>query len=226
MRKFLICISVLLLAGCSTARPALDMSKTVAGTSLETISSPVSISFRSAEKSMSARGVMVYRQPDNLRLVLLTPFGTTALEAFLVGEQLTLLYASQGIAFRGPVSQIPADVGQRGWGMMRWVLATALPSDKDGVYRRPWLEGSEDVTVQNGLLTEKRLNSGERVRYGRHAVVSGLVLAEELVMENAEGDRIRLVLEEPEVNVALPDNAFTPRLDGLLMLPLSKLKGS
>lgn len=226
MRQLLFGMVALLLAACSTTRPPLDMSKAVPGSTLETISSTVSISFRSPEKSMSARGVMIYRQPDNLRLVVLTPFGTTALEAFMVGDQLTLLYASKGVAFSGPVSQIPADVGQRGWGMMRWVLATVLPSNKDGVYRRPWLESSEEVTVRNGLLVEKRLKSGERVRYDRHAVVAGLVLAEELQMENAEGDRIRLVLEEPEVNVSLPENAFVPRLEGMRLLPLSELKGS
>ncbi len=222
----LLCICAVLLTACSTTRPVLDMGKTVAGTSLETISSTVSISFRSPEKNMSARGVMVYQQPDNLRLVVLTPFGTTALEAFLVGDQLTLLYASKGVAFNGPLSQIPADVGQRGWGMIRWVLAGSLPSDKDGVYQRPWLDGIETVTVKDGLLMEKKLTTGEKVTYSRHTIVAGLVLAQELVMENTEGDRIRLLLEEPEVNVALPENAFVPRLDGLLLLPLSALKGS
>ena len=226
MRLLMLCIATLLLAACSTPRPPLDMSKLVPGTSLDTISSSVSISFSSPEKSVSARGVMVYQQPDKLRLVVLTPFGTTALEAFMVGDHLTLLHASKGVAFSGPVSQIPADVGQRGWGMMRWVLASSLPSDKDGVYQRPWQEGTEAVTVRDGLLVEKKLTTGEKVTYDRHAVVAGLVLAEELVMENAEGDRIRLLLEEPEVNVALPDNAFVPRLEGLRLLPLSELKGS
>lgn len=226
MHKLLLCLCLMLLTSCSTARPALDMGRTVPGTSLETISSTVSISFRSAEKSLSARGVMVYRQPDNLRLVVLTPFGTTALEAFMTGDHLTLLYAAKGVAFSGPLSQIPADIGQRGWGMMRWVLAGSLPSGKDGVYQRPWQDTTETVTVKDSLLIEKKLTTGEKVTYSRHAIVSGLVLAEELVMENAEGDRIRLLLEEPEVNVTLPENAFVPRLDGLRLLPLSALKDS
>lgn len=226
MYKLLLCMAAMLLAACSTTRPPLDMSKTIPGARLETISSTVSISFRSPEKNMSARGVMVYKQPDNLRLVVLTPFGTTALEAFLVGDRLTLLYASQGVAFSGPISQIPADVGQRGWGMMRWVLASTLPSDENGVYQRPWLDGIETVTVKDGLVIEKKLTTGEKVAYGRHAIVSGLVLAEELVMENAENDRIRLLMEEPEVNVTLPEDAFVPWLDGLRLLPLSELKGS
>ncbi len=226
MHKLLLCIfAMLLFAACSTTRPLPDMDKTVAGTELETISSAVSISFRSTQKSFSARGVMVYQQPDKLRLVVLTPFGTTALEAFLVGDQLTLLDASKGVAFSGPLAQIPADAGQRVWKMMRWVLAGSLPSDKDGVYQRPWMGGLETVTVRNGLLLEKRLESGEKVRYDRHVVVAGMLLAEELLMENSEGDRIRLLLEEPEVNVALPENAFVPRLDGLRLLPLSALKG-
>jgi len=227
MHKLLLCIfAMLLFAACSTTRPLPDMGKTVAGTDLETISSAVSISFRSTQKSFSARGVMVYQQSDKLRLVVLTPFGTTALEAFLVGDQLTLLDASKGVAFSGPLAQIPADAGQRVWKMMRWVLAGSLPSDKDGVYQRPWLDGMETVTVKDGLLREKKLTTGEKVTYSRHAIVAGLVLAHELVMENDEGDRIRLLLEEPEVNLALPDKAFVPRLDGLRLLPLSELKGS
>jgi len=43
-------------------------------------------------------------------------------------------------------------------------------------------------------------------------------------MESAEGDRIRLTLEEPEVNLSLEDQAFIISLAGLRLLPLSQLK--
>ena len=46
----------------------------------------------------------------------------------------------------------------------------------------------------------------------------------ELQMESAEGDRIRLVLEEPEVNTELEEPMFNVPLQGLRLFPLSQLK--
>ena len=43
-------------------------------------------------------------------------------------------------------------------------------------------------------------------------------------MRNSREDRVRLTLDEPEVNTPLEDAAFTPRLDGFTMLPLAALR--
>ena len=82
----------------------------------------------------------------------------------------------------------------------------------------------ERISIQNGQVMEKNLPSGEQVRYRNHAVLAGVRLPLELQMISAEGDRIRLTLEEPEVNTPLEDQVFTVPLQGLRVLPLSELK--
>jgi len=75
-----------------------------------------------------------------------------------------------------------------------------------------------------GWVVEKELPGGEQVRYRNHTVLSGVLLPLELQMINRDGDRIRLQLEEPEVNQPIDDQSFTLLLQGLRLLPLSELK--
>ena len=49
--------------------------------------------------------------------------------------------------------------------------------------------------------------------------------AAELDLRNSQDDRIRMVLDEPEVNAPLENSVFIPRLEGVKVLPLSQLKG-
>lgn len=227
MLRLLFLLLIMLLPACAgrTPFPALELA--VPGAVVETISSTVVLSVRTAEKNMSARGVMLYRRPDQMRLVLLSPFGTTLMEALLHGEQLTLAYPSNGVAYRGAVKELPASSGQQGFAMLHWVLASDPPADAplDGLVERRTERGDlERVTIKNGLVVEKELPGGEQVRYRNHTVLSGVLLPLELQMINRDGDRIRLQLEEPEVNQPLEEQSFNLLLQGLRLLPLSELK--
>lgn len=227
MLRLLFLLLIMLLPACAgrTPLPALELA--VPGAVVETISSTVVLSVRTAEKNMSARGVMLYRRPDQMRLVLLSPFGTTLMEALLHGEQLTLAYPSNGVAYRGAVKELPASSGQQGFAMLHWVLASDPPADAplDGLVERRTERGDlERVTIKNGLVVEKELSGGEQVRYRNHTILSGVLLPLELLMINRDGDRIRLQLEEPEVNQPLEEQSFTLLLQGLRLLPLSELK--
>jgi hypothetical protein len=228
MSRLLLIIMAALLAACSTVRPAVDTAAITPGAVVESLSSTVTLSLRTAEKNLAGRGVMVYRRPDQLRLILLSPFGTTVMEAQVAGDRLTLAYPANGVAYQGRISELPAATGQRGFAMLRWVLDTDVPAGAplNGEVERPAMSGGmERISLQGGLVVEKNLQSGEQVRYRNHAVQAGVRLPLELQMLSAEGDRIRLTLEEPEVNTPLDEQMFSVPLAGLRLMPLSELKG-
>jgi hypothetical protein len=216
---------LLLLSGCATMpKPALDYTP---GAVVETLSSAVSLSIQASDRSMGGHGYLVYRRPDQLHLVVLSPFGTTLLEAFALGEQITLVYPSQTTAYSGRFDELPERGGLQGWRMMRWVM-DAESGDKSlngTVERLGKLGFMEKVTYENGLVTSKVAPGGDRVYYEKYAVISGVPVAAEVDMRNGNDDRIRLVLDEPEVNTPLDAAAFKPQLDGMTILPLSAIQG-
>ncbi len=222
----LILLSALLCA-CATKLPQTDNSPLVAGRVVETLSSSVTLSLRSAEKNISGRGFMVYRRPDQMRLIMLSPFGTTVMEAQLAGDRLTLAYPTDGVAYQGLIKELPAATGQRGFAMLRWVLDSEPPvgAPVSGLIEQQANQGGlEQITLKDGVVLEKSLKTGELVRYRNHIVLAGVRLPLELQMESAEGDRIRLTLEEPEINTELEPQMFAVPLQGLRLYPLSVLK--
>lgn len=226
VHKYLILLVIILLSsGCALSiTPALDYR---AGAVVETLASSVSLSIHTTDQSMAGSGYMVYRRPDQLHLVVLSPFGTTMMEAFVKGERITLLYPSQMTAYSGRFDELPEKGGLQGWSMMRWVM-DADPAENrlfSGTLERIGKLGfSEKVTFENGLITAKTSLQGDQVYYGKYSVVNGVPLTAEVEMRNSREDRVRLTLDEPEVNTPLEDAAFTPRLDGFTMLPLAALR--
>lgn len=196
------------------------------GNRLETLSTAVALSVHSSSGNVGGHGFMVYRRPDQIHLVVLSPFGTTMLEAFANGDRITLVYPSQGVAYSGRFDELPDASGLQGWRLMRWVM-DAEPSeltDKTGSVERKLPQGGrETVTYEAGLVTAKTSSAGEQVNYRDYVVVNGIPLAGELEIINSRADRIRLKLQEPEVNGTLDAAAFAPRLEGLKVLPLSAL---
>lgn len=226
LKRFLAIIApLLLLTACSAARPALEYTP---GATLDTLSAAVSMSVVTADNGMSGSGFMVYRRPSQLHLVLLSPFGTTLLEIFSQGEQITLLYPGSSTAYVGTISDLPEKGGLQGWKLMRWVMdaAPAASGAMNGTLERPAVQGGlEKVTFENGLVTSKSTADGEQVYYSRYSVAGGVPFAAELELRNAREERIRIVLDEPEINTPLDEAVFQPRLEGITILPLSLLRG-
>jgi hypothetical protein len=220
----LICLLSLMISACATVQKTPLIY--APGTRLETLSSAVSLSVRSSAGSMGGHGFMVYRRPDQIHLVVLSPFGTTVLEAFANGDRITLVYPSQGVAYSGRFDELPDANGLQGWRLMRWVM-DAEPSDqagKSGSEEHPRTQGGrETVTYESGLITAKKSTAGEQVYYRDYTMVNGVPLAKELEIHNSRTDMIRIKLQEPEVNTTLDAAAFTPRLEGLKVLPFSAL---
>ncbi len=228
MNRLVFCLVIFVLmifTGCATAPPAgLDYRS---GAVVETLASSVSLSIHASDSSMGGNGFMVFRRPDRLHLVVLSPFGTTMLEVFVSGERITLVYPSQMTAYSGRFDELPDKGGLQGWRMMRWVM-DADPSGNrmlnETLERVGKLGFIEKVTFQNGLVTAKSSPLGDQVYYGKYSVVNGVPLAAEVEMRNAREDRVRLTLDEPEVNTPLEDAAFTPKLDGMTVYPLAALQ--
>lgn len=222
-------LPLLLLGACATVPPPpLDYRS---GATVETLSSAVSLSIQSAEGSMSGSGYLLFRRPDQLHLVVLSPFGTTLLEAFAMGDRITLIYPSRSTAYVGDFNELPVKGGLQGWRLMRWVMDAdaadaSTEQPRSGTVERIGRLGiSEKVTYENGLVTAKESADGDHVDYRGYKVVGGVPLAAELDLSNGRGDRFRIVLDEPEVNTPLDDAVFTPKLDGLTIIPLAALRG-
>jgi hypothetical protein len=221
-----IVLPLLLLSACATfIKPPLEYHP---GAVVETLSSAVSLSISTADSSMGGSGYLVFRRPDQLHLVVLSPFGTTLLEAFAVGDRLTLVYPSRSTAYVGRFDELPDKGGLQGWRLLRWVMDAdplAVTSAGETVERISKLGLSEQVTYEHGLVISKVSPVGDHAYYSRYSVVNGVPVATELDLRNRRDDRIRITLNEPEINSSLDDVVFTPRLDGLTVLPLSALQG-
>ena len=214
-----------LLCACATGRPA-GLVYT-AGARVETLSSPVALSFSSSQGGMAGNGFMVYGRPDRMRLVILSPFGTTLSEVFVDGERITILDPGKGFAYGGRSDELPDLPQFHAWRLVRWVMEVDPPGSVTGdgsVERVNRLGLRERAEFENGLLVKKTLDDGSEARYGGFVVMDGIPLATEIVMMNPAGDRFRITLKEPELNAPLAPDVFTPHLDGLRLLPLAALK--
>lgn len=223
--RIVLCAFFLSLAACVKSMPPLDYKP---GAAVETLSSAVSLSVQTSDRSMGGHGYIVFRRPDQVHLVILSPFGTTLMEVFAAGERITLVYPSQMTAFTGRFDELPEKGGGQGWRMMRWVMDADPPggATRDGGVERMGRQGfAESVTFRNGLVVSKTNPAGEQVYYEDYAVINGVPIAREVDMRNSAEDRIRLKLDDPEVNTPVDADAFTPRLDGMTILPLAALQG-
>lgn len=225
-RYFLYLLPLLLFTACATIpTPSLEYDQDA---KVETLSSAVSLSVRTPDFAISGSGYMVYRRPDQIHLVVLSPFGTTLMEVFALGEKITLVYPSRSFAYVGTFNELPEVGGLQGWRMMRWVMDADPAADKqfNGVVERVSKLGlTESVTFEKGLVVSKTMPRGDRVLYGKYAAINGVPVAAQIDMRNERDDRILIKLDEPEINTTLDDAVFVPRLDGMKVLPLSSLKG-
>ncbi|MBT1071476.1 outer membrane lipoprotein LolB [Pelotalea chapellei] len=218
-------VSLLIFSGCATTSGTVDYRPNAV---VETLSSAVALSVQTSDRGMSGQGYMVFRKPDQVHLVVLSPFGTTIMEVFALGKQITLIFPSKATAYTGSIDELPDGGGLQGWRMMRWVMDADPSNERHGngtVERMGKLGFIEKVTYADGLITSKSAPNGDQVFYEKYEVIGGVPVAVKVEMRNIRDDRVRLTLNEPEVNTALEDAVFIPQLEGFTILPLSDLKG-
>lgn len=219
-----LCLCVgMLLTSCTTTpvKPTAPLNPTAA---IETLSSSVTLSITAGEKGISGRGYLIMRAPDQFRLMVLSPFGTTVAEMFLDGERLLYIASTQNLAYQGLLSELPNAPALQGWRLLRWTTERVLPEVPGQAsllrQRRNGEWESVDFDTQ-GLVRQKR-SDGDRVRYEGYQSVDGVPVPTALEIIDRNGISVRIVLDEPEVNTPLDEKVFVPALDGVKVLPLQQ----
>lgn len=219
--------AALLLAGCAprTLPPAVF----TPGAVVESVQSEVSLSFNSSKGSGSGRGYLVFRKPDRSHLVVLTPFGTTVMEAFTNGDRLTVVYPSKEIAFSGTFDEIPARAGLQGWKAMRWIVGgeAAGSGEPGSEVVRVNSEGKRETVWYNdaGLLARKLTEDGDEVVYRDYRSVDGVPFPSTIEYQDRRGTTMKIGFDEPEINKPVAESALQPRLDGMTVLSIRRLGG-
>jgi len=225
LHALLLLVTLLLSCGCaSLAAPRLTYQ---AGALVNTLSAAASLSISKGEQGMGSNGYLLYQRPDRMRMVILSPFGTTMMEAIVTGNRITIINTSKGVAFSGNLEDLP-DVGEgETWRNARWVMDMDPPGSfvGDGIVERVNSLGfKERVSFENGLVVSKVQANGDMVRYRDYQLVNGVPLANEIIMDSHDGGRFRIKVTEPEVNTELAADAFSAHLDGLAVYPLAALR--
>jgi hypothetical protein len=226
MYSVILVMFLLLPCGCAT----LQSSRLTyhPGAVVETLSATASISISRGEQGMGSNGYLLYQRPDRMRMVILSPFGTTLMETIVAANRITIINNAKGEAFSGLLEDLPR-IGQGGtFFHARWVMDTDPPGRFAGdgsMDRVNSLGDRERVTFENGLVVSKTLANGDMVRYLDYVLVNGVPLATEIIMDSHDGGRFRIRITEPEVNTELASDAFIARLEGVTTYPLSALQG-
>jgi len=199
------------------------------GATVETLAASVALSVKTPEGSSGGTGYLLYRRPDRFHLVMLTPFGATALEFFVRDDRVTVLFPAKGVAYVGSFRDLPARGGLRGWRMMRWVLEGDpffLPGTPETVERTD-AEGRATVALYDGagFLQRKSSVDGEAI-YRDYQSVGGVPFPTVIEFRDPQGVRVRITFDEPEVNGPVDDAALTPNLEGVTLIPLADLRGT
>jgi outer membrane lipoprotein-sorting protein len=222
---FLLSMTVCL-SGCLSARipPGANY---VGSEVASTLSSNVSLSYATPDKSISGSGVLMYKKPDRMRVVLLSPFGSVLQEIYVSGELITIIDSGNGIAFSGSHTDLPEKGDFSGWRYINWLIDIDPPDPSRrtvAVQRINRFGEPEKADFESGLLVSKRTVAGGIVRYGGYSDIQGAQFPSNIRYETAAGETFTITFEEPEVNVTFADDVFTPELSKLRVYPLSVLK--
>ena len=226
MKASLLFTALLLFAGCAAA-PRQPLTGLVPGREVETLQSALSISLKTADRSMGGRGFLIFKRPDRFHIAVLSPFGPTLADIYSDGERLTCVIPSRQTAYSGLISELPDRDGLKAWAMMRWVVErtpVAGPSlvreqiNRSGVRERLYYD-------EQGLLERKETEEGDRVVYRDYRNVNGVAVPESIELSNRRDDTVRIVFDEPEVNQPVEEAALKPNLEGVAVLPFSEFRG-
>src|SRR6185369_1857747 len=101
----LLVVSLFLPCGCAMLQqPHLEYQP---GAVVETLSATASFSISKGDQGMASSGYLLYQRPDRMRMVILSPFGTTLMEAIVTGNRITIISNSKGEAFSGQLEELP-----------------------------------------------------------------------------------------------------------------------
>jgi outer membrane lipoprotein LolB len=222
----LVRLSVLLtLAACATVPKPVGCP--LPGKEVETLQSPVTVSVKAGDQSMGGRGYLIYKRPDRFHLVLLSPFGLTLFELFTDGERLTCIIPSRDRVYSGLASDLPQDNPLKSWSLMRWVAELPPPAGPvPGTIPCRTANGGNDLISydRQGLIKKKESPEGDRVFYSDYTEKNGVAIPGTVELHDRNGYRVRIVFDEPEINLPLDEALLTPNLEGVTPLPLDSFR--
>lgn len=215
-----------LLFGCTNIRPMAELTYTD-GVVAESLSSNVSLSYVSSDQSISGSGVLMFRKPDQIRAVILSPFGSVLQEVYVNGDQISIVDAGNGTAFTGSYMDLPVKSNLSGWRNIHWLvdIDPYESSRRTTAFERTNRFGhKEKAAFENGLLVSKTTAEGDSVWYNRYTTVKGVAFPLEIIYKTVANIKFTLQFEEPEINVPFADGAFIANLSKYRVYPLSVLK--
>lgn len=223
-RFFAASLLLLILSGCATTPvlpgPARD-------TLIDTLQGGVNVSLSSPAGKIGGNGVLFFRRPDSFRMSILSPFGQVLLDTVVNGDKVLILMADRKRGWQGEVSDLPDSLGMRVWPLMKWVVEPQQPAGPalERVFTRP--DGtSEQVRYDSAGYVQRKVNaSGDEVLYGEYQLSGNTAVPTRIDVRTADGSRLQLRFDEPEVNHPIDGEIFAPKLDGYEILPLSEFKG-
>jgi outer membrane lipoprotein-sorting protein len=216
-----------LLTGCAgrTLTPTIPLNPVA---DLNSLTSAVSLSIKAGSQGMSGRGYLIMRPPDQFRLMILSPFGTTLAEMFLAGDQLLYLASSQNQAYQGPLADLPAAPALQSWRLLSWTIERVRPEvpGQQHLHRQRADGQWENIDFdQQGLVLKKR-SDGDEVRYEEYQSVAGVPVPTTIRITDRAGISVQITLVDPEVNTTLDEKAFVPSLEGFTIHPLRQFPTS
>jgi hypothetical protein len=156
------------------------------------------------------RAYLLYRQPDQLHVAILSPFGSPLLELFGSGDSVVCKLPSDGVACVGSLKDLPSGSFIGGWRGIAWALDLAGGETGDIVQRD-----------SHGLLLQKERPGGERIRYEEYRPIDGIPFPSRITYEDGRQNQVTLTFSDTEVNVELADELLTPDLTDLRLIPLA-----
>lgn len=223
---FFLLLLTVSLSGCLAFRPPAELEYAV-GAAVETLSGTASLSYAASGRSVSGSGFVLYRKPDQIRVVILSPFGSVLQEIYVTGDQVSIVDTGNGVVYSGSNRDLPDSGDVSGWRYIQWIIDIdpPEPTRSTTVIERTNRYGQQEVAAfENGLLISKTTAAGGHVRYRRYAATRGVAFPLEIIYETVAKEKFTILFEEPEINVPLTDAAFTFNRDKLRVYPLSLLK--
>jgi outer membrane lipoprotein-sorting protein len=219
---FMTCI----LSGCLALRTPLDVTYTN-GAVVDSLSSNVTLAYSSSVRSISGSGIFMFRKPDHIRAVTLSPFGSVLQEVYISGEQVTIIDTGNGTAFSGTQNDLNDKGIFNGWRYIQWAIDIDPPDsmqNNSSIERINKYGQQERASFKNGLLISKVTAEAGHVTYGRYTAIQGVALPLEIKYVTVANEQFSIVFEDPEINVPFLEGVFAPNLTKLRMYPLSSLK--
>ncbi len=213
-------------SGCTIVSPMAEL-KYTEGSVAESLSSNVSLSFASTDQSISGSGLLMFSKPDQIRLVLISPFGSVLQEVYVHGEHVSIVDTGNGIAYSGSYMELPDKGNFSGWRNIHWLIDIDPPesSRRTTVVARTNRYGyQEKAAFEHGLLTSKTNAAGDSVWYNRYTSVNGVPFPLEIIYKTAADEKFTILFEEPEINISIAEGTFKADLSKFRVYPLSVLR--